>query len=123
MNSKYAYGKSDSAIYLAEYLMKKNNAYEMRKVSAKLVAFNRDVKEIAGSNLSPQLKVWTLNQYQKDFTVIEERFTDDQLVYNLMHNVSRGKVREIFRSLKEDDPIGYHKVIPDLAEYVYQAIQ
>jgi hypothetical protein len=118
MKSKFAYGKSDSAVYLAEYLMKKGNQYEIRKVSAKLVMFNRQVKEIAGSNLSPQLKVWTLNMYQKDFTVIDQRFTDDDLIYNLMHNVSRGKVRELFRSLKEEDPIGYNRVIPDLYEYV-----
>jgi len=98
--------------------MKKGNQYEIRKVSAKLVMFNRQVKEIAGSNLSPQLKVWTLNMYQKDFTVIDQRFTDDDLIYNLMHNVSRGKVRELFRSLKEEDPIAYHRVIPDLYEYV-----
>jgi hypothetical protein len=114
---KHHFGKSDSAVYLAEYLMKKGNEYEMRKVSSKFVAFFRQVKELAFSSLSPELKVWALNHLQDDFVSSDQKFTDDELIYDLMRNVARGKIRETFRALKEDDPEGYKRVVPSIAEY------
>jgi hypothetical protein len=98
--------------------MQQGNNYVNRKVSAKLTLFNRQVKELAGCSLSPELKVWAINHLQKEFATSDLSFTDDMLIFNLMNNVTRGKVREIFRRLKADDPIGYNRVIPEIAEYV-----
>jgi hypothetical protein len=118
MKSKFVFGSSDAAVYLAEYLVKKDNRYETRKISAKLSAFNQQVKEIANSNLSPDLKFMVLNQVQHNFASVEQHsFTNDTLLHNLIANISRGKVREIFRELKKKDPKGFGKHIRHIGDY------
>jgi hypothetical protein len=117
MKSKFTYGKSDAAVYLADYLMQKDNEYVTRKVSAKFVLFFRQVKELTFSDLSPVMKVWALNHLQNDFASSEQVFTDDQLVYNLMKNVARGRIREAFRTLQENDPDGYKHVLSEISVY------
>jgi hypothetical protein len=117
MKSKYAFGNSDAAVYLAEYLMKKNNSRETRRVSAKLCHFNTQARELVKSDLSPELKFWALNRLQRDFADIERHnFTDDKLILDLIANVTRGKIRDIFRDLRVRDP-RYIKFMRKLGEY------
>jgi hypothetical protein len=110
---KHAFGKSNSAVYLAEYMMNNNvSDYVKRKVSSKFGTFFRHVKELHGCYLSPELKVWALNKLVEDFNAEPQGFTDDELIRNLMRNVARGKVRDVFHQLKQDDPISYQRIIP-----------
>lgn len=103
MKSRTAFGKSEAALYLADYLMQKGDEHLNSKVSGRLAFFFRQMKEIAGSSLSIDLKVWALNHYHDDFVIKNEEhpLTDDELVTKLMNNVTRGRVREEFKRFRE----------------------
>jgi hypothetical protein len=110
---KHAFGKSNSAVYLAEYMMNNNvSDYVMRKVSSKFVVFFRHVKELHGCHLSPELKVWALNKLVGDFATNDPVFTDDKLIIDLMRNVARGKVRDVLHTLKQAEPEAYKRIVP-----------
>jgi len=110
---KYAFGKSNSAVYLADYLMNNSvDSYVTRKIAAKFGVFFRHVKELRGAYLSPELKVWALNKLAEDFIAGPQGFTDDELILSLMRNVARGKVRDVFHQLKEKEPQYYSRIIP-----------
>lgn len=104
MKSRTAFGKSEAALYLADYLMQKGDEHLNSKVSGRLAFFFRQMKEIAGSSLSVDLKVWALNHYHDDFVLKnqEHPLTDDELVTKLMNNVTRGRVREEFKRFQEE---------------------
>ena len=118
---KYAFGKRNSAVYLAEYMMNNETSpYVVRKVTARLSTFFRHVNEFKGANISPEMKVWALNKLVADFQCEPRGFTGDQLIIDLMRNVARGRVRDVFHELKQAEPDAYKRIIPYDTTYEYK---
>jgi hypothetical protein len=118
---KHHFGKSNSAVYLADYMMNNNvSEYVMRKASSKFGAFFRDVKELQFSSLSPELKVWALNKLVEEFNTQPHDFTDDTLIHDLMRNVARGRVRDTLHTLKQEDPESYKRIVPYDTSYEHK---